>query len=150
MTAAGPIDAPVDLVGRCLCGAVTIRAAAVSPRVQVCHCEMCRRWTGGLYAMFTAPPDGVQVEGAVRTYRASSFAERAFCPTCGSHLWLRDDDAEYELMPGMFPGAADFPLQSEVYADHALAAMTLSGSHERTDRATYEADNPFVPEEDLP
>ncbi len=141
----------VALVGRCLCGAVTIRAAGHRPEVHACHCAMCRRWTGSVYAMFTAPAGGVDVEGPVRTYRSSSFTTRAFCGTCGSHLWLRDDDgAEYELMPGMFEHASDFPLTQEIYADRALAAMRLEGDHRRIGRSEYEACNPFVSEEDLP
>ena len=64
--------------GRCLCGSVTIRLTEHRPEVGACHCDMCRRWTGGVYVMFTAPPEAVQIEGPVRRYRSSSFAERAF------------------------------------------------------------------------
>ncbi|MGR3321163.1 MAG: GFA family protein [Pseudooceanicola sp.] len=132
--------------GRCLCGSVTIRVGDHRPGIGACHCGMCRRWTGSVYMMFTAPADQVAVEGEVRRYRSSGFAERAFCPTCGSNLWLRDDDADYEFMPGLFEAAREYPLISEVYADQAMTCLRLSGNHMRETRADYEAKNPFVPE----
>lgn len=111
---------------------------------------MCRRWSGSVYMMFRADPEDVRIDGPARRYRSSSFAERGFCGTCGSHLWLRDEGASYEFMPGLFPGAAGFPLVSEIYIDHALAAVSLSGDHRTVTRADYEAEHPFVSEEDLP
>ncbi len=135
--------------GRCLCGAVTIRVGAHREGVSACHCTMCKRWTGGVYLMFTAAPEEVEISGPVKTYRSSPFAQRAFCETCGSHIWLRDDGGEYEFMPGLFEAAADYPLISEAYADQAMASVPLAGAHKRTTRAEYEASYPFVPEEKL-
>ena len=130
--------------GRCLCGAVTLRVADHRPEIGACHCSMCRRWTGTVFAAFDAPAAAVSVTGPVAVYRSSPFAERAFCRTCGSHLWLRDDGKDYELLPGLFDAAADFPLVSEIYVDCRIAALRLEGSHPRGTRAEYEARNPFV------
>lgn len=138
------------LEGRCLCGAVRLRVDEPQAEVRACHCGMCRRWTGAAFFALTAEPDRVAVEGPVRVYRSSSFAERAFCEHCGSHLWMRDDGAAYELMPGLFEAAKDFPLVSEIYIDHRLAAIRLEGKHRRRTRAEYESRNPFVAEERLP
>ena len=81
------------ITGHCLCGAVTITVAGEhDPRVGACHCRMCQRWTGGLFLCFTAHACAVSVTGEVTRYRSSSFAERAFCPRCGSHLWFNDED----------------------------------------------------------
>ena len=89
---------------------------------------------------FTVPADRVAIEGEVATYRASSFAERAWCPACGTHLWFRSDRSnEYEFMPGLFDGATDMPLARENYADRALAAVRLAGDHERVTAAAREA-----------
>ncbi len=139
------------LTGHCLCGAVTITVAGRhETRVGACHCRMCQRWTGGLFLCFSAEAAAVTVSGPVARYRSSSFAERAFCPQCGTHLWFNDVDeggepAEYELMPGLFDAAHDWPLRSEIYVDRAMACVRLSGDHRRKTRAEYEADNPFVP-----
>lgn len=130
--------------GTCLCGAVQISVGAHRPEVGACHCGMCKRWTGTVFAMFTAPEDAVSVAGTVTRYRSSDFSERAFCGTCGSHLWLRSDGEDYEFLPGLFEAARAFPLISEIYVDQALASMPLAGTHKRATRAEYEARNPHV------
>ncbi len=97
---------------------------------------------------FNAPPDAVTVEGPVRSRASSSFAERAWCGDCGTHLWFRERGADYELSPGLFDDARSFPLVREVYADRAFAGCRLAGKHERITRADYEADHPNVDEGD--
>ncbi|MEB8388803.1 GFA family protein [Rhodobacteraceae bacterium KMM 6894] len=114
--------------------------------VSVCHCYMCQRWSGGLFATFDAPANAVSVTGAVMHHRSSHLSERAFCPKCGSNLWIRDhaDDADFELIAGIFPDAATFPLISEIYIDQAPAYVPLAGDHPRKTADQYEATNPFV------
>lgn len=130
--------------GRCLCGAVRITLGDWRPEVSVCHCAMCRRWGGGIMAGFNAPPEAVTVTGEVGRFASSDFSERAFCPRCGSNLWMRDRDGDYELSPGLFDVAADFPLVREVYADQAHRFAALSGDHPRITRAEYEQTHPHV------
>ena len=130
--------------GRCLCGAVRIAVARHEGAASACHCAICRRWGGSATWGFEAPEEAVEVSGPVATYRSSAFAQRAFCGTCGTHLWLRDDGRGYELTPGLFDAAADMPLSREVYADRAFACVPLAGDHPRVSRAEYEAANPFV------
>ncbi|PVA10564.1 GFA family protein [Pelagivirga sediminicola] len=133
--------------GQCLCGAVRIELrGAHDTGVAVCHCYRCQRWSGGLYATFNAPAAGVTVIGDVARYAAPPLAERAFCPVCGSNLWLRDhtEGAQYELIAGIFPGASGFPLKSEIYVDQAPSYAPLRGDHPRQTAAEYEATNPSV------
>ncbi|WP_413869435.1 GFA family protein [Albidovulum sp.] len=130
--------------GHCLCGAVRVRIGDHDPRVGACHCRMCQRWSGGLFLCFSAKAGEVAVEGPVVRHQSSPFAERAFCGTCGSHLWMRDTkaaDADYDLMPGLFDEARDWPLRSEIYTDRALACVRLEGDHRRATRAEWEARN---------
>lgn len=89
----------------------------------------------------------MEVTGEVALFPSSSFAERAFCPTCGSHLWFRDidkPDLHYDLMPGLFDQASDWPMRSEIYSDLAPAYVRLEGTHLRKTQAEYEATNAFV------
>jgi len=134
------------MTGHCLCGAVTVRVAGPhDPRPGACHCRMCQRWSGGLFLCFSADVAGVTVDGPVTRYASSDFAERAFCPVCGSHLWMRDNTgASYDLMPGLFDEARDQPLRSEVYADRAMASVRLQGDHRRATQAEYEQKNHHV------
>ena len=134
------------MTGHCLCGAVTVRVAGPhDPRPGACHCRMCQRWSGGLFLCFNADAGGVTVDGPVTRFASSDFAERAFCSVCGSHLWMRDNtDKTYDLMPGLFDEARDWPLRSEVYADRAMASMRLQGDHRRATKAEYEQKNQYV------
>ncbi len=130
--------------GHCLCGAVTITVAEHGGFTGACHCRMCQRWSGALFVSFNAPAAGVTVTGEVARYQSSPFAERVFCPKCGSHLWVRNTDvadAPYDFMPGLFDAARDIPLTSEIYTDRALPGLDLQGDHRRATRAEYEAKN---------
>lgn len=135
-----------DLIGHCLCGAVTITVSgAHDPRPGVCHCRMCQQWSGGIFMCFEAEAAAVDVKGDVARYASSPFAERAFCPKCGSHLWMRDVDTEgnsFELMPGLFAEARGWDMRSEIYTDDAIAR--IAGDHPTATRAVYEAKNRTV------
>ncbi|WP_300033291.1 GFA family protein [uncultured Roseobacter sp.] len=136
------------LEGQCLCGAVRITVEGFhDPRPGACHCRMCQRWSGGLFLCFEAAAEGVTVTGEVAQYTSSAFSERAFCPRCGSHLWMRNTDGDadsYELMPGLFDAVLSAPLRSEVYVDQAMASVQLSGDHPTATRAVYESKNKSV------
>lgn len=135
------------LAGRCLCGGVTVTVRAAAARsVSLCHCDPCRRWSGTALAGFDAGRGDVEIEGDVATYASSPFAERAFCPVCGTHVWFRDvdGDAPYELSPGLFAEARGWALDREVYADRAADYLPLTGDHRRVTRAEYEARNLHV------
>lgn len=136
------------LSGRCLCGAVQIDIDGdYVAAVGACHCLMCQRWGGMLFGSFVATAAHVKVTGVVTRHASSTFSERAFCKTCGSHIWLRNtdpDEAEIELFPGLFQEAQTWPLLSEIYTDRAPDYVTLAGEHRRATRAEYEAKNLFV------
>ena len=134
--------------GRCLCGEVTISVDGEhDTRPGACHCRMCLRWSGSVFLSFTAAADAVTVTGPVKRFQSTPFAERAFCGTCGTHLWIRNtqkDVEDYDLMPGLFDAAHDWPLHSEIYVDKAMASMHLEGDHRRKTEAEFEAENPHI------
>lgn len=138
----------MKLSGRCICGEVTIGVeGAHDPQASACHCRLCQRWTGGVFLAFTVAPNALVVTGPFKQYQSTPFARRAFCGTCGTHLWIRntdDQDAEYYVMPGLFDAALDWPLRSEIYVDKAMGSIRLAGDHPRTTQADYEADNPHI------
>lgn len=152
MSGAGFRRAHGTLQGQCLCGAVRITVeGGHDPQIGACHCRMCQVWSGGLFVCFEAGADAVHVTGDVARHASSGFSERAFCRSCGSHLWMRDTDradAPFDLMPGLFEAAHDWPLRSEIYCDRAMAAIRLEGAHERTPKADYERDYNHVEGDD--
>ncbi|MCZ4354483.1 GFA family protein [Roseovarius aestuarii] len=132
----------MSIKSHCLCGAAQITVEGANDAgVSACHCYNCQRWSGALFASFEAAARNVTYTGPITRYRSSQIAERAFCATCGSNLWIRDvaDGSPYDLMAGLFPDAATFPLTSEIYIDQAPAYVPLKGDHPRKTAAEYEA-----------
>ena len=73
--------------------------------VNLCHCRtMCRRWSAGpMFAVHGGKE--VRFTGiAPVAYRFVRWAERGFCPTCGTHLFLPSaaDGRKYILCAGLF------------------------------------------------
>ncbi|MEQ8484429.1 MAG: GFA family protein [Pseudomonadales bacterium] len=102
--------------GQCLCGAISV-SVDEHRDVDLCHCSMCRRWTGGpMFAVHCHTPVRFSGNEPAR-YRSSEWAERGFCPTCGTHLFyhLLPTD-EYIVTAGLFDNQA-FRLVTEIFID---------------------------------
>ena len=86
MAAEGP-----GLAGGCQCGAVRYRLMAEPTGVNVCHCRMCQKASGGPFMVF----GGVRLDqlvwtrGEPKVFVSSSIAERGFCSNCGTPLTYR-------------------------------------------------------------
>ena len=76
------------LSGGCQCGAVRYRLIAMPEDVHLCHCRMCQKAMGNLFAALA--PVRVQdfrwMRGMPAEYRSSSAAIRQFCAACGTPL----------------------------------------------------------------
>jgi hypothetical protein len=77
--------------GGCQCGA--IRYAFYSPleNAHVCHCRMCQRATGGVFAALagSAPENFAWTRGEPSYFASSNLAMRAFCANCGTPLTFK-------------------------------------------------------------
>ena len=74
--------------GSCLCGAVKYEVAGPFDMMAHCHCSMCRKHHGAMFATFmSAPLAGfrwVSGQDNVDEYRSSTDGRRSFCRSCGS------------------------------------------------------------------
>ena len=129
--------------GHCLCGAVTVDVTGPLAAISACHCDLCTRWSGSVQMGIEVPRARVSYKGPIRTYASSSFAERAWCETCGTAVWFADTKGEnaelLELAPGLFDGFGGAKLARVVYADRAPSNFALAGELERVSKADYEA-----------
>lgn len=74
--------------GGCQCGAVRYAFYAPLEKSHVCHCRMCQRATGGLFAALAGgtPDNFAWRRGTPRFFASSNLAQRGFCEKCGTPL----------------------------------------------------------------
>ncbi len=129
--------------GGCLCGAVRYRARLACATFGACHCDDCRRWTGGALMTVRTEPGDVRFESAERlgVYRSSEWAERGFCTVCGSCLFYRITLTEgphagsLHLAVGTLDDRSGLTLDEELFADRPGPAYAFVGEHRRLSAA---------------
>jgi hypothetical protein len=91
------IDAAAGLAGGCQCGAVRYRLIAEPTGVNICHCRMCQKASGGPFMAFGGVrlSEFVVTSGAIATFSSSDIAERGFCARCGTPLTYRGVDSDH-------------------------------------------------------
>ena len=99
----GPRGAPVDvrrgaperrvtpLQGRCLCGGVRFEVTEPFIRVSQCHCEFCKRISGGYGTVSGRVPNRrdqrARRSRAAPLYTPEGGSAKTFCSVCGSNLF---------------------------------------------------------------
>lgn len=133
--------------GQCLCGAVRIVAKVDNPRLRACHCDMCRQHNSGMFVSLETVPGSITVDGPVKIFKSSEWANRAFCETCGSTLWYgMNHDGSKNLAAGLFPNAGGGVLKVEFFADKCPQGYSLAGDQRKM--TTEETIALFAPEEE--
>jgi hypothetical protein len=86
----------IELTGGCQCGAIRYRARVASNAAYYCHCRMCQRAFGNVFAtFFNVSASNVAWErGEPKLFRSSKLAHRGFCAECGTPLSFQYDGAE--------------------------------------------------------
>jgi hypothetical protein len=89
-------EASEHLTGGCLCGAVRYACTERPCDVHYCHCRLCQKAFGNVFAVFgSLPRTALRFTcGTPQFYRSTPSAERGFCRNCGTPLtfaYLRSD-----------------------------------------------------------
>lgn len=94
--------------GSCLCGTVRFEIRGPFEEMNHCHCSMCRRHHGSVFASFVAVPKErfrwIDGEEWVTTYQ-SSQGQRSFCRWCGSATAVHDEDLVFCPASGLDTGS---------------------------------------------
>ena len=136
--------------GGCLCGAVRFEAANVPDTFGICHCEMCRRWTGSALLEVSVKTEDLTWHGQehIATRAGSNWAERAWCRECGTNLYFRQTkEGEWfgstDLPIGLFDDPDGFTLTHEIFVDHKPDSFAYAADgHKQLTRADVLALNP--------
>src|SRR5262245_9952102 len=74
--------------GGCQCGKVRYALYVAPEKAHACHCRMCQRAVGGVFAVLAGAPkaDFAWTRGDPAMFESSSVATRGFCRDCGTPL----------------------------------------------------------------
>ena len=81
-----------EFTGSCHCGEISYTVNAEPLRQVNCHCENCRKTSGGPYlASVFVPEDSVQIKGAPKEYQhladSGNQMTKKFCGNCGAQMF---------------------------------------------------------------
>ena len=104
--------------GQCLCGAVQFEAVVPAKEMAVCHCSMCRKWSGGSFLVVEAESLAFTQDADLGVYSSSEWGERCFCTKCGSSLvWRAKGGGHFAVSAQSLEGMADAPLKTQIFID---------------------------------
>lgn len=141
-----------ERIGRCLCGAVSFVGRNPPETFSICHCRMCRQWTGSALFGVSFAEEDVTWAGTenIVTKQTSDWARRGWCRECGSNLFFQFTAKgpfpdEIELPLGLFDDPNGFRLRSEIFADEAPDSYAIvDQGHRRLSRADIHAKAPIM------
>jgi hypothetical protein len=131
-----------SIKGQCLCGSVQFKTGNVH-QLDVCHCHMCQRWTGGPFigADFRNGEVNITQGDTLTWYASSDWARRGFCNNCGSSLFYRLN--EVDEFWAVCAGALDIDFQieisKEIFIDEKPDFYDLAGDRDRLTGAEFMA-----------
>ena len=86
--------------GKCLCGAVTFRAAGLAD-IWYCHCTQCRAVTGHYLATCRTERERFDITGEISWAPHSGLSETGRCASCASPLfWQRSGSPNMSVLMG--------------------------------------------------
>jgi hypothetical protein len=108
-----------NITGSCLCSAVKYSVNGPIKAVANCHCDTCKKTTGGVFSTVAVIAENnlVIIEGqdSLTTYQVSENATKYFCHTCGTPIF-----ALHKKYPG------NYMTQVGSLDDPALAAPAIN------------------------
>lgn len=113
----------IPVKGKCLCGSVTMTMDLEKTDYDVCHCGMCRKYTGGpLFSIDAGENVTFKGEEFITTYDSSEWAQRGFCKKCGSHIFYRLKKSGFmNFSLGFLEQTDAFHFHMQIFVDHKPA-----------------------------
>lgn len=80
--------------GGCQCGAVRFEVSGPLGKASVCHCRMCQKAFGNVFAPLVSIHDGTLswTKAEPARFQSSNLVRRGFCPGCGTPLTYEAPD----------------------------------------------------------
>lgn len=122
----------MEVTGGCQCGAVRYHTDRMLDNSHLCHCRMCQKAVGNIFAALVATPNEALTwtRGEPSVFQSSDFAERGFCAKCGTPLFFNSlGNNRINLTigsldhPDNFPPHTQMGTQSRVFWFAKLATL---------------------------
>ncbi|CAH2600128.1 GFA family protein [Rhodovastum atsumiense] len=130
---------PTSHHAHCLCGAVRFHALGPPNWVSTCHCDSCRRATGGTMVTFAGfPAEKVVFETEPPSaYESSPGVRRFFCARCGSSIAYQVEGRdELDLHVTIFDDPAAFVPLRHTHIGEVLPWVNLTDDLPRFPRGS--------------
>ena len=104
--------------GSCQCGAVRFTVAGALPPPNACHCTICRKQSGHVFASTEVKKADLAMTGAehVTWYLSSPKVRRGFCARCGSSLFWDPPHRDWiAVAMGAFDGPTGTALNLHIF-----------------------------------
>ena len=113
------IESTTKTLGTCLCGKTGVELGDHTDEIGVCHCSMCRKWSGGPFLGIEYGADIKLIgEEFVKTFSSSEWAERGFCGECGTHLFYRIKANGQVVVPvGLLDTAKKMTMDHQIFVE---------------------------------
>jgi hypothetical protein len=119
---------PHVMTGGCQCGRIRYEVAVADDEAYLCHCDMCKRATGGVSVAFK----NVRIADVTWTaaepdwYQSSPIAQRPFCSHCGTPFGFRflEGGENMDLTVGSFDDPGFFRPTSQFAIERKLDAWS--------------------------
>lgn len=113
----------IAVSGGCQCGAVRYRSDVMLDNAHICHCRMCQKAVGNIFAaLVAAPKDALKwTRGKPSSFKSSDHATRGFCRKCGTPLFYAGANSDrINLTIGSLDKPAKFSPKSQTGAEARL------------------------------
>ncbi len=107
----------IEMSGGCQCGAIRFHVTELNDTGHICHCRMCQKATGGLFAAAVSVREEnlVWTRGTPALFKSSDYVERGFCPHCGTSLFFHYVDAPFRALSiGAFDDPHRIPIRFQI------------------------------------
>jgi len=106
--------------GGCQCGKVRYVLYVAPENAHVCHCRMCQRATGGLFAALAGAPKSefAWTQGEAAVFASSNLATRGYCRDCGTPLSFTYNQPEARFYVTI--GSLDDPEAAPIVKQYGL------------------------------
>ena len=131
----------MHVTGGCQCGAVRYHASAMADTAHICHCRMCQKAVGNLFATLVATPRDALVwtRGTPAVFKSSDHVARGFCAACGTPLFYDYQEGERVYLtigslddPNQFPPHEQFGIEARAGWFGVVSSLPDAGVTETT------------------